>query len=106
MSIPYRHQRTLKRIGMLLAVLALVLSVTWLCWIVWLQRYVVYTDQGAELNFSLSSYELSGKEAVEPKAQQNISIFYNEGADAIDTTHVIAHQRHVPAGYRLCDAAG
>ena len=87
MSIPYRHQRTLKRIGMLLAVLALVLSVTWLCWIVWLQRYVVYTDKGAELNFALSSYELSGKEAVEPKAQQNISIFYNEGADAIDTTH-------------------
>ena len=87
MSIPYRHQRTLKRIGMLLAVLALVLCVTWLCWIVWLQRYVVYTDQGAELNFALSSYELSGKEAVEPKAQQNISIFYNEGADAIDTTN-------------------
>jgi hypothetical protein len=87
MSIPYRHQRALKRIGTLLAVLFLVLVVTWLCWVVWLQRYVVYTDAGAELNFALSSYELTGKEAVKPKAQQNISIFYNEGADAIDTTN-------------------
>ena len=87
MSIPYRHQRALKRIGTLLAVLFLVFVVTWLCWVVWLQRYVVYTDAGAELNFALSSYELTGKEAVKPKAQQNISIFYNEGADAIDTTN-------------------
>ena len=87
MSIPYRHQRALKRIGTLLAVLFLVFAVTWLCWVVWLQRYVVYTDAGAELNFALSSYELTGKEAVKPKAQPNISIFYNEGADAIDTTN-------------------
>ena len=87
MSIPYRQQRALKRIGTLLAVLFLVFVVTWLCWVVWLQRYVVYTDAGAELNFALSSYELTGKEAVKPKAQQNISIFYNEGADAIDTTN-------------------
>ena len=62
MSIPYRHRRTLKRVGTLLSILFLVLVVTWLCWIVWLQRYVVYTDKGAELNFALSSYELSGKE--------------------------------------------
>ena len=87
MSIPYRHKRTLVRVGTLLAALLLIFIVTWLCWVVWLQRYVIYTDDGATLNFELSSYELSGKEAVEPKAQQNISIFYNEGADAIDTTN-------------------
>ena len=87
MSIPYRHKRILNRIGMLLAVLLVVFTVTWLCWVVWLQRYVIYTDDGAELNFSLSSYDLTGKEAVQPKAEQNVSIFYNEGADAIDTTN-------------------
>ena len=85
MSIPYRHKRTLMRVGTLLAALLLVFTVTWLCWVIWLQRYVIYTDDGAELNFSLSSYEVTGKEAVPPKAEQNISIFYNEGADAIDT---------------------
>lgn len=87
MSIPYRHKRMLSRLGLVLAVLLVVFAVTWLCWVVWLQRYVIYTDDGAQLNFSLSSYELSGQEAVPPKAEQNISIFYNEGEDAIDTTH-------------------
>ena len=87
MSIPYRHRRTLKRLGTLLAVLFLIFSVTWLCWVIWLQRYVIYTDDGAQLNFALSSYELTGKEAIKPQAQQNVSIFYNEGADAIDTTN-------------------
>lgn len=89
MSIPYRHRLAMSRIGTLLAALLLIFVVTWLCWVVWLQRYVIYTDEGAELNFELSSYELSGKEAVQPKAEQNISIFYNEGADAIDTTHEV-----------------
>ena len=90
MSIPYRHKRTLKRIGTLIAALSLIFVVTWLCWVVWLQRYVIYTDDGAELNFSLSSYEITGKEAIPPKAEQNISIFYNEGADAIDTVKEMA----------------
>lgn len=87
MSIPYRHRRTLNRIGAVLLVLLLIFAVTWLCWVIWLQRYVVYTDGGATLDFNQSSYEVSGKEAVQPKAEQNISIFYNEGADAIDTSN-------------------
>lgn len=86
MHIPYRHQRVLNRIGTVLLVLLLIFVITWLCWVVWLQRYVVYTDEGATLNFNQSSYEITGKEAVQPKAEQNISIFYNEGADAIDTS--------------------
>ena len=85
MNIPYRHRRVLNSLGTVLLVLLLVFIVVWMCWVVWLQRYVVYTDDGATLDFNQSSYEMSGKEAVEPKAQQNISIFYNEGADAIIT---------------------
>lgn len=87
MSIPYRHKRILNRVGIVLLALILVLIVTWLCWVIWLQRYVVYTSDGAELNFDVSSYEVSGKQAVEPKAEANISIFYNEGADAINTSN-------------------
>lgn len=87
MHIPYRHQRVLNRIGTALLVLLLIFVVTWLCWVVWLQRYVVYTDEGAELNFNQSSYEVSGNEATPPKAEQNVSIFYNEGANAIDTSN-------------------
>ena len=86
MSIPYRHRRILSRLGTAALVLLLVFMVVWLCWVVWLQRYVVYTSEGATLDFDQSAYEVSGKEAVPPQAAQNISIYYNEGADAINTS--------------------
>ena len=87
MSIPYRHRRILTRVGTIALALLLVFIVAWLCWVIWLQRYVVYTSDGATLNFDLSSYDTVGEEAVAPKAEQNISIFYNEGANAIDTSN-------------------
>ena len=87
MNIPYRHRRVLQRVGAAALVLLLITIVAWLCWVLWLQRYVVYVDDGAVLDFEHSSYDVVGEEAVPPKAAQNISIFYNEGADAIDTTN-------------------
>ncbi|MDO5400095.1 MAG: putative glycoside hydrolase [Eubacteriales bacterium] len=85
MSIPYRTRRVLKRIGTVLGVLVLVTVVFWLCWVIWLQRYVVYSDEGVSLDFEQSSYGLTGQVAVPPQAEENISIFFNEGADAINT---------------------
>ena len=86
MSIPYRHRRILNRLGVAALFLLLVFLVVWLCWVVWIQRFVVYTSSGAKLDFSQSSYEISGVEAAPPAANVDVSIFYNEGADAIDTT--------------------
>ena len=86
MSIPYRHKRTLRRVGMAALVTVSILLVTWLCWVVWLQRYVVYTSNGARLDFHVSSYEVVGQIAKPKEAEHNISIYYNEGADAIDTS--------------------
>ena len=86
MNIPYRHKRILTRVGTVLLILLLVFLVVWFCWVVWLQRYVVYTDDGATLNFEQSSYDLVGEAAVKPVAEEKVSIFYNEGADAIDTS--------------------
>lgn len=86
MSIPYRHRRILNRLGVAALIFLLVFLVAWLCWVVWLQRYVVYTSSGAKLDFNQSSYEISGVEAAPPAANVDVSIFYNEGADAIDTS--------------------
>ena len=86
MSIPYRHRRILNWIGVAALIFLLIFLVVWLCWVIWLQRYVVYTSSGAKLDFSQSSYEISGVEAAPPKSDMEVSIFYNEGADAIDTT--------------------
>lgn len=87
MNIPYRTQRVLNRVGTVLLVLLLVGIAAWLCWVMWLQRYVVYTDEGASLDFGQSSNDVVGEEAIPPVAEANVSIFYNEGANAIDTTN-------------------
>lgn len=87
MNIPYRTQRTLKRIGTVLLAVLVVGVAAWLCWVVWLQRYVVYTSEGATLDFSQSANEVIGEKAEPPVAEANVSIFYNEGADAIDTSN-------------------
>lgn len=84
MRIPYRTRRVLNRVGTVLLALLLVGMVAWLCWVIWLQRYVVYTNGGATLDFSRSANDIYGEEAVKPVAAANISIFYNEGADAIN----------------------
>lgn len=86
MSMPYRYRRTLNRIGVAALIFLIVFIVVWLCWVIWLQRYVVYTSSGAKLDFNQSSYDISGVEAAPAKENVEISIFYNEGADAIDTT--------------------
>lgn len=87
MAIPYRHKRVLQRIGTFALVVTLILLVAWLCWVIWLQRYVVYTSKGAKLDFDVSSYEVEGQVAKPKEAQHNISIYYNEGANAIDTSN-------------------
>ena len=84
MSIPYRTRRVLNRVGFAATVLLLLGILAWLCWVIWLQRYVVYTGDGATLNFEVSANEITGELATPPEAAKNISIYYNEGDNAID----------------------
>lgn len=84
MSIPYRTRRVLNRVGFAAAMLLIVGIVAWLCWVIWLQRYVVYTDGGAKLDFEMSANDIVGEVAMPPEAAKNISIYYNEGDNAID----------------------
>lgn len=84
MSIPYRTRRVINRVGTVLLALLLIGIVAWLCWVVWLERYVVYSDGKATLDFEASAQELTGEIALPPVAEENISIYYNEGANAVD----------------------
>ncbi len=89
MSIPYRTRRVLNRVGIAALALLLVGIVAWLCWVIWLQRYVVYTGKGATLDFQISANEITGEVALPPEAAKNVSIYYNEGDDAIDVSNDI-----------------
>ena len=85
MIIPYRTRSFLKQLGIILLVLSVVAVAVWLCWLAWLDRYVLYTrDEGAKLDFSMSSQDLSGVPVQKPAVEDPISIYYNEGENAID----------------------
>ena len=86
MILPYRTRSFLKRLGIWLAILAGIALVVWLCWLVWLNRFVLYTREGAKLEFSQSSQELSGVTAQKPVIEDPVSIYYNEGDATINTS--------------------
>ena len=87
MKIPYRTRQALKRFAIVLLAVLLALGLVAVCWFVWLGRYVVYVrDQGAVLDMSLNAQIAEGVEAKPPENQETVSIYYNEGENAINTS--------------------
>ena len=75
MVFSYRTRRVLSRIfPTLLTVLVLILAAV-LCWLIWLQRFVVYTPQGVVFDFSLQPPSASGIRPQDP-GRNDINIEY------------------------------
>ena len=89
MELTYHTRRRIRKgvlIGLIVALIALLI---WTCWIIWVERHIVYTRDGAVLDFSAASqYPGDGTLAVPPAEQETISIYYNDGSDvvALDTS--------------------
>lgn len=86
MTLTYRTKRKLQRFGLVALVLLLVSILVWFCWVIWAERYVVYTREGATLNFDLSDDVGQGSIAAPPSAEETISIYYNEGDNAVNAS--------------------
>lgn len=84
MNLTYRTKRRLQRAGLIGLLLLLVVIMVWFCWVVWLERYVVYTRDGAMLNFDLVDMPGAGQLAQPPSVDETVPIYVNEGLDAID----------------------
>ena len=84
MSMTYRTRRRLQRFGVTALIVLVVLLIAWFCSVIWLQRYVVYSADGAQVDFELGDAGFAGVVATPPQAQGGVSIFYNEGSDAIE----------------------
>ena len=86
MNIPYRTRQNLRRAGITLLVILVVALLVGIFWFVWLNRFVIYTrDEGAKLDMSLTKEFSQG---VPGKAPENVdvSIYYNEGENALNTS--------------------
>ena len=85
MSIPYRTQQKIKRFAISLVILLVVAVIVWGFWVIWLQRFVVYTrNEGAVIDFNQPETLPAGEAAVPPE-ESAIEIYYNEGDDKINT---------------------
>lgn len=78
MILSYRTRRNLRRTGKFLVISALVGAMIWLCWMIWVARYMFYDrDLGARLDFDLEPFP-EGQLATPPTESQKVDIFYNE----------------------------
>ena len=84
MELTYRSRRKLKRGIITGIIVALVLTLVWVCWLVWVDRYVSYTRDGAVIDFSLDQqYFGEGTLALPPAETEPVSIYYNDGSEVI-----------------------
>jgi len=93
MAIPYKTRRALRNLGITILALILVAVLVWVVWLLWLDRYVVYTGDGAVLDFDLTYDSLSGEPAVPPERDFTVSIYYNEGEDELNISTELSQMK-------------
>lgn len=85
-NLTFSAKRRLHRAGLIALILLMVSILVWFCWVVWAERYVVYSREGAVIDLNLPERIGGGQVAAPPAADETISIYINEGSDAINTS--------------------
>lgn len=79
MNLSYRTRRNLRVLGKTLVILFLIAAISWLCWIIWVGRFIYFDrDLGAKLDFSLEADFPEGTLAVPPTVDTGVNIIYND----------------------------
>ena len=94
MSIPYRTRCVLKRLGIGILILAVAFVVVALYLFADLEQYVVYTRQGAKLDFSVSNRNLSGETVVKRPMETVKGYYYNQ--EQTEQTEQPSHESPTP----------
>ena len=85
MTLTYRTRRRLRKTGRVLLCLLLAAVVVWGCWFVWLERFVVYSADGAHIRLD-KPYTFEGGVVAVPPERLTVAIHYNEGDDKVNTS--------------------
>ena len=78
MTIPYRTRRLFKKLITFLLALALVGVFVLMCWLLWLDRFLVYAKGGAYLDFSQYNKLLSGQLSGTRPPRPTVPIHYGD----------------------------
>lgn len=72
----YRTRRFLRRSLIALLWLVVIGLLVWGCWMVWIQRYVVYTRDGVKIDPNRSTVDITGEVAKPPAPRDPVSIYF------------------------------
>ena len=90
LRMSFRNQQNLTRVAKITAIVVLILTVIWACWIVWLDRHIVYTRDGALLDFSLTEESFGeGTLALPPENEVHASVYFDVGEEEQDMAAVM-----------------
>lgn len=81
LRLSYQGKVRLKKWAIALGILALVALLVWFCWLVWVQRFLVYSRQGVEIAFDRSTTDLQFLEPTgdTPRETLALDLFINDG---------------------------
>lgn len=85
MKLTYRTRRRLHVLAVATGYILLAALLVWICWVVWLERFVVYSADGARLDFDYQSPEGAAVVASPPE-EETVALHYNEGDNVLNTS--------------------
>ena len=81
LKFTWRTRKRLKTAGILLGSGLALALVAWLCWVLWLGRFVVYSRDAVRLDFN---WQTPGPfVAAEPPEKSAVNILYDDGSEAV-----------------------
>lgn len=75
----YRFRHNLRKFVTALFWVAVLCAALFLCWLLWLNRFIVYTRDGAKLNFDQDTHFPQGEIALRPTEDTSVNIYFDEG---------------------------
>ena len=78
MRISYRTRQFYRRLFRLILAVILAALVVLLCWVLWLRRFIIYTEDGAKIDFSLSQQWPQGQTGPEIRPVVQPDIYYTD----------------------------
>ncbi len=79
--LTWRTRKRLKATGLTLGILAVAALVLWLCWVIWLGRFVVYSRDEVRLDFD---WQTPGEfVAAVPPEELSVNILYDDGYEEV-----------------------
>lgn len=91
LRLSFKNRQNLARAAKTALIVLLILTVIWVCWVVWADRHIVYTRDGAQLDFSLTEESYGeGILALPPENQETVSVYYDMGDEDKDMASVMS----------------